>query len=107
MVACEARQTWFPAWWAAELLHGWMLMTLCAPPLAARTYVVHGAHATAADHHEGTAASPFKTINRAAQLAEPGDTVLVRAGIYRERVAPRRAGSRANPLCMRQPLVKR
>jgi hypothetical protein len=37
--------------------------------------------------------SPFKTIQKAAELAQPGDTVLVYAGIYRERVKPLRGGT--------------
>ncbi len=41
----------------------------------------------------GTAAAPFRTIQRAADLAEPGDVITVRAGIYRERVNPPRGGA--------------
>ena len=40
----------------------------------------------------GTAEDPFRTISRGAEKAQPGDVVLVRAGIYRERVAPPRSG---------------
>lgn len=35
-----------------------------------------------ADANAGTAAAPVRTLQRAAQLAQPGDTVLVRPGIY-------------------------
>jgi alpha-N-arabinofuranosidase len=41
----------------------------------------------------GTAAAPFRTINHAAQLAMPGDTVTVREGEYREWVRPARGGT--------------
>ena len=44
------------------------------------------------DHGEGTSESPFLTINRAAQVALPGDTVEVREGVYREWVKPARGG---------------
>ncbi len=44
------------------------------------------------DHNEGTLAKPFRTIQRAANLAQPGDVVLVHAGIYRERVNPPHGG---------------
>ncbi|WP_305787095.1 right-handed parallel beta-helix repeat-containing protein [Symbioplanes lichenis] len=44
------------------------------------------------DDAEGTAEAPFRTINRAAAEARPGDTVVVHAGEYREWVTPRRGG---------------
>ena len=37
-------------------------------------------------------AAPLRTIQRAADLAQPGDTVTVHAGVYRERVNPPRGG---------------
>ena len=46
---------------------------------------------TGSDHADGTT-YPFRTINRAAAVAEPGDTVTVHAGVYREWVQPRRGG---------------
>jgi hypothetical protein len=39
---------------------------------------------------------PFRTIQSAANVAQPGDTILVQPGIYRERVAPVRGGSSAS-----------
>ncbi|WP_327003509.1 discoidin domain-containing protein [Dactylosporangium sp. NBC_01737] len=45
------------------------------------------------DANAGTAAAPYLTINRAAQDAQPGDTVLVHAGLYRETVKPARGGT--------------
>jgi hypothetical protein len=44
------------------------------------------------DRAEGSDAHPFRTIGRAASLAQPGDTVVVHAGVYREWVRPRYAG---------------
>jgi hypothetical protein len=44
------------------------------------------------DKATGTAAEPFQTISRGAAKAQPGDTILVRAGVYRERVTPPRGG---------------
>ncbi len=35
----------------------------------------------------------MRTIQRAADLAQPGDTIIVRAGIYRESVSPPRGGT--------------
>jgi alpha-N-arabinofuranosidase len=44
------------------------------------------------DNNDGSSAHPFKTISRAAELAQPGDVVTVHAGIYREHVTPPRSG---------------
>lgn len=44
------------------------------------------------DSNAGTSQVPLKTIFAAAQKAMPGDTVLVHAGIYRERIDPPRGG---------------
>lgn len=46
-----------------------------------------------ADSNPGTKRAPFRTIQRAAERAQPGDTVTVHAGIYRERVNPPRGGT--------------
>ena len=45
------------------------------------------------DTNPGTRKSPFRTIQRAADLAQPGDTITVHAGTYRERVNPPRGGT--------------
>jgi hypothetical protein len=44
------------------------------------------------DDGDGTADRPFRTINRAARAAMPGDTVRVHGGVYREWVRPVRGG---------------
>jgi hypothetical protein len=43
-------------------------------------------------------AAPYRTINAAARDAQPGDTVLVHAGVYRERVCPPRGGEEGRPI---------
>lgn len=63
-----------------------------------RTWVVNAADDRASDAGEGTDASPLKTINAAAQLAQPGDTVRVHAGVYRERVSPAHSGEEGKPI---------
>ncbi len=50
------------------------------------------------DTHAGSIASPFRTIQRAANLANPGDTILIRGGTYRETVTPARSGSSGAPI---------
>lgn len=47
---------------------------------------------TGTDTNAGTALEPMRTIQRAADLARPGDTITVHAGTYRERVNPPRGG---------------
>ncbi len=46
----------------------------------------------------GSLGSPFATIQRAASLAGPGDTVFVRGGVYRETVVPIQSGTPGAPI---------
>jgi hypothetical protein len=55
------------------------------------TSVFHVA-TTGSDLDDGDEKSPLRTINRAAALAQPGDTVVVHEGEYREWVKPRHGG---------------
>ena len=59
----------------------------------AKTYYVDTSAKNASDDHPGTKARPFKTINRAAQVLQPGQRVVVAAGVYREWVCPKRGGT--------------
>ena len=43
----------------------------------------------------GSKSAPLRTIQRAADLARPGDVITVHEGIYRERVNPPRGGTSA------------
>ena len=45
------------------------------------------------DSNRGTKDSPLRTIQRAAELAQPGDVITVHEGVYRERVNPPRGGT--------------
>ena len=45
------------------------------------------------DCNAGTTDAPFRTIQHAAELAQPGDTITVHRGTYREQVNPRRGGT--------------
>jgi hypothetical protein len=64
--------------------------TEAAPPAGPTTYYVAP---TGSDQAAGTLAAPFKTIQRCASLARPGDTCAIRAGTYRETVTPVRSGT--------------
>ena len=50
-------------------------------------------NAAAARSGNGSAEYPFKTIQEAANIAKPGDEVLVYPGVYREYVNPINAGT--------------
>ena len=64
-----------------------------------RTIVVNNQASNASDENEGSKYFPLKTIQAGAIMARAGDTILVRAGIYREEVVPPRSGtSREKPI---------
>jgi alpha-N-arabinofuranosidase len=44
------------------------------------------------DANSGTQAAPLRTIQHAADLAQPGDVITVHQGVYRERISPPRGG---------------
>ena len=48
---------------------------------------------TGNDKSKGTLKAPFLTIQAAANMAQPGDFIIVHEGIYRERVNPPRGGT--------------
>ena len=64
-------------------------LLLSASSLFAKEYHVSP---TGNDAASGDMATPFRTINRAAQLALPGDTVTVHRGTYREWINPLNGG---------------
>ncbi|MGW8552589.1 right-handed parallel beta-helix repeat-containing protein [Streptomyces tubercidicus] len=66
---------------------------LTASPAAAATATTYYVSPSGSDSAAGTSAAPLKTINAAAQKAQPGDTVQVGAGIYREEVVLPRGGT--------------
>jgi parallel beta-helix repeat protein len=67
----------------------------------AATYYVDGGNSAARDTNPGTEARPWKTIGRGVQSLQPGDTLLIKAGTYRETVILRRSGTEANPIRIR------
>lgn len=49
----------------------------------------------ASDGNDGSEEHPFLTIGKAAQILQPGETVIVHEGVYRELVKPARGGTDA------------
>jgi alpha-L-arabinofuranosidase len=65
------------------------LLLSSSPFPAAEFHVATGGR----DANPGTLKAPLRTIQRAADLAQPGDVITVHEGIYRERVTPPRGGT--------------
>jgi alpha-N-arabinofuranosidase len=61
------------------------------------TSAAHGANYHVApsgnNANPGTRTAPLRTIQRAADLAQPGDVITVHEGVYRERITPPRGGT--------------
>ena len=67
-------------------------------PADVATWHVAGGRPDASDDNPGTAQMPWKTISKAAALLQPGDTVIIHGGTYREYVHPARSGTPAQPI---------
>ncbi len=80
-----------PTKWVAVAAMGLLLWAGCGDTSAAQAaefFVVPAGN----DANPGTRAAPFRTIQHAADLAQPGDVITVREGVYRERISPPRGG---------------
>lgn len=55
----------------------------------------------ASDTNDGSANAPFRTISKAAETAQAGDTVIIDSGTYREEVIPKSNGTNGNPITFR------
>ena len=63
-------------------------LTFAATTQAAEFHVAPNGN----DVNAGTQTAPFRTIQHAADAAQPGDVITVHAGVYRERISPPRGG---------------
>ena len=50
------------------------------------------------DNNPGTINRPFKTIQKCAELVQPGSTCWLRQGTYRETVRPKMSGTKTEPI---------
>ncbi len=58
-----------------------------------KTYYVDGQAKNADDKGPGSKERPFRTINAAAQVLQPGERVVIAEGVYRECIRPARGGA--------------
>ena len=70
-----------------------LLTALLLAPLAATHASDFHVATTGSDVNPGTKESPFRTVQHAADLAQPGDVITVHEGVYRERISPPRGGT--------------
>lgn len=76
-----------------------LLLLICSGQLCpASTYIVDQRLQSASDSNAGNAQAPWKSISHAAAVAQAGDTVLIRTGVYRETVALKRGGTADKPI---------
>lgn len=71
-----------------------ILITIAALVIVVSTQAAEFHVAKSGDNtNGGSAQQPLLTIQRAAELAQSGDTITVHEGVYRERVSPPRGGT--------------
>ena len=83
------------------ILHSWKTWGLAGIAVAVLVDPIASAreiHVTKAGSNSssGSLESPYLTIGKAAEAAQPGDTVVVHSGTYREWVKPSRGGGGEN-----------
>jgi len=74
------------------MLHTSLIAALSASAALAASAAEHHVALSGNDGNDGSAARPFRTVQRAATAAQGGDLVTVHAGTYRERVHPPTGG---------------
>jgi hypothetical protein len=75
-----------------------MMIVMLGAEGMGRTYVVSSG---GNDGAAGTIAAPWRTLAKANATLTAGDTVLVRAGTYADRIAPSRSGASGSPIVYR------
>ncbi len=75
-----------------------ILLFISSELLNAGSYHVAKNNTEASDENPGTAGAPFLTIQKAATIAQAGDTIWVHQGIYRETITPIHSGTADKPI---------
>jgi Right handed beta helix region len=75
------------------LVHGFLVSLLSGACIAADGHSSLYVATNGEDSNPGTIEKPLRTIQHAADIARPGDTVLVRAGIYCQQLAVKVSGN--------------
>ena len=82
-----------------KLLTSVAWMTFAATiSVSAGTFEVAQRNPQAGDEGDGSREHPWKTIAKAAEKVGPGDTVMIRDGIYRETVVVKTSGTAQSPI---------
>ena len=71
-----------------------VLFLLSCTPLFAVEYHVDRNNPAASDENPGTAEKPFRHIQRAADKVQPGDTIIIHGGTYRESINLKTPGTK-------------
>ena len=74
---------------------------LAADSTSAREFIVDQRSPAASDSNAGTSNAPLKTIGKAVSMVQPGDTVLIKAGVYREVVELKTSGTEGKPITLK------
>lgn len=69
-----------------------IILSLLAFAVVAQAAEFHVA-TNGVDSNSGKQRAPFRSIQRAADMAQPGDVITVHAGVYREHINPPRGGT--------------
>ncbi len=77
----------------SRLPDGTEVQTWEKPLTFSKTYYVDANAPNADDNGPGSRERPFRTVNKAAQVLQPGERVVIAEGVYREWVNPARGGS--------------
>lgn len=73
-------------------------LALALPPADAATLYVNPRHPAASDQAAATAETPLRSLGEAARRVQPGDTVRIAEGVYRESVVVERSGTPEQPI---------
>lgn len=77
-----------------------LLFSVVVSPLSGHTATYYLA-TNGSDAHSGTFAKPWATFDHAWAVVRPGDTLLVKDGMYMQSIAPTVSGTQGNPITIK------